>query len=497
MPRKRILILSTATGLAVAALLAACAAAGLFWPRGDRPPTETANHEDEPRTEVVIPPEKFRSMKIRSISVTTQPIQEERTVPGQLEYRRVQRVELKAPVDAIVEKVLVKPGDAVKLGTHLANLTSPDVGLARAEVEKSRSELTIADEALQWAEEITSNLGDLLEFLRDKPHPDEVEERFDEKRLGDHRQAVLSTYRKFRLDEKIWKDMQRGIETGTFPEKTVRTAESNRDMAKQHFKAVCEQSQFEANQAREKARQKQHYAKRLMDVSLQRLQTLLGAFSKLAALDDAPAEGVELSRFCLTAPLDGTVEERLTANNQRVTEGTLLFTVANTDTLEVSAKIRENDWQAVSAFFNSAHQTQRVLKVIVPLLGKEREFDATVDYVGAAVDPVSRAVPLVAVIDNSRHEFKPGMYARIRIPAGNVEEQVVVPPSAVRTEDRRDFVFVEDDHEPRKFRRVDVKVGRHTPDWVTIVSGLSPGQRVVVEGAFLLKSELLLEPEEE
>jgi cobalt-zinc-cadmium efflux system membrane fusion protein len=89
------------------------------------------------------------------------------------------------------------------------------------------------------------------------------------------------------------------------------------------------------------------------------------------------------------------------------------------------------------------------------------------------------------------------MYANIRIPAGKAEEQVVIPPSGLLTEGYRDFVFVEDDEEPRKFHRVNIKVGRVAPEWVTVVSGLAPGQRVVVEGTFLLKSELLLEPEEE
>jgi len=493
MKRKR-LILFSAAAVALAAMLGSYAAWGPNWPWGKAP--EAVAKTEEPRTEIVISPEKFQTMKIRTVSVTKRQVQEERTVPGQIEYRRVQRVELRAPVDSVVEKVLVKPGNAVKPGTRLANLTSPDVGLARAEVEKSQSELKIANQALEWDEEITRNLGDLLKFLRDKPQPEEVEEQFDDKLLGEHRQVVLPAYSKYRLAEKMWDNIQPGIKSGSLPEKTIRQIESNRDVAKEHYLAVREQSQYDARQAREKARQNQNYAKRLVDVSLQKLQTLLGAFSKVASMADSPAEGVELNRFYLIAPFDGTLEERLTADSQRVTAGTLLFTVANTEVLEVSAKIREGDWQAVSAFFNTASVDKRVLKVSVPTVGEEREFEATVDYVGNAVDPVTRSFPLVAILDNSRHEFKPGMFAWIKIPSGKTTEELVVPPGALRTEDRHDFVFVEDEHEPRKFHRVDVKVGRHITDWVTIGSGLTAGQRVVVEGAFLLKSELLLEPEE-
>src|SRR5262249_54844213 len=178
--------------------------------------------------------------------------------------------------------------------------------------------------------------------------------------------------------------------------------------------------------------------------------------------------------------------QRSASEGQRVAAGTLLFVVANTDVLEVSAEIREGVWQDVAPFFSSDSNTKRVVKVVLPTLGYEREFEAAVDYMARVVDPESRAVPLVALLDNPRHEFFPGMFAWVRIPAGRAEEALVVPPSALRTHDRQDFVFVEDEYEPRTFHRVDVKVGRETPEGATIARGLREGQRVVVEGVFLL-----------
>ncbi len=486
---------------AAAALVAIAAVGGAWsvwapkWPSSKDSEAAASKTTDEPRNEVVLSPEKFASMHIKSLPVLRRRVQEEHTVPGEIEYKSLRRVALKAPVDSVVEKVNVKPGDAVKRGTRLAILTSPDVGMVRADVEKSKSELELANRAFQWADEITGNLEELLEFLHDLPQPTVVEKAFDDKRLGDHRQAVLPAYSRYNLAEKAWVSAEISRKTGSLSEQTVRQRQSAREIAKEQYLAVCEQSRFDASQAREKARQNQTYARQMVDVSQQKLRTLLGEYSVPTPVE-AAGEGARLTHFDLIAPFEGTVEERLTSESQRVAEGTVLFIVANIEVLEVSARIYEGPWQAVAPYFNMDSKDRPPLKISVPAVGGEREFEAQVDYVGRMVDAETKAVTLVAHLDNARHEFKPGMFARIKIPAGQATEVLVVPSAALRTHDSQDFVFVEDELEPRKFHRVDVTIGKHTPEGVTIASGLIEGQRVVVEGAFLLKSELLLEPEE-
>ena len=494
--KKRMLVIVVAAAAALAALGGAYALWGPKRQGGSASDGQAAHHapaSEEPPTEVVLSPEKFKNAGIESVSVARRHVREERTVPGLIKYRSIYRVELKAPVDAFVEEVCVKPGDAVERDTRLAHLISPDVGLARAEVEKSVSELRLSSQALAWAEEITDNLGELLHFLRDKPQPLAVETEFEDKRLGTHRQAVLPAYSKYYLAHKLAASADEALKRGAISEQVARQRAADREVALEAFLSICETSRFEAQQARERARQTRSYDQRLVDVSRQRLRTMLGAYSPVDEPADSPKEGFALSHFFLIAPFAGTVEQRLAAEGQRVAAGTLLFSVANTAVVEVSLEIREGDWETVSPFVN----TGSIVKVVVLAVGKDREFDAVVDYVGRFVDPESRAVPIIALIDNANHDLYPGMFARIKIPAGKPEEALVVPPAALRTHDQQSFVFVEDEREPRKFRRVDVKVGRETPEGVTIASGLTEGQRVVVRGVFLLKSELLLEPEEE
>jgi cobalt-zinc-cadmium efflux system membrane fusion protein len=498
--KKRLII--TVAVVASIATLGAYALSRPIWPWSKRAAVDAVDQkgaQEEARTEVVLTPEKFATLKLSYAEVARHSLQSVRTVPGKLEYRSVLSVEIKAPVDLVVQRVLVKPGALVEPGTKLAILTSPDVGTARAEVEKSESELKIANQAFEWTHEITRNLNELLQLLKDRPSFDSVEQAFDAKLLGNHRHDILPAYSKYIAAEKLHISAEKLFERAAISNQQRVQAVSSSEMAWAQYQSVCEQSRFDARQAREKALQNQTYARRLRDVRRRELKTLLGDYgqsSEFSSSNDAspenhPDNGAELTRFYLIAPLAGTVERRSTADSQRVDAGTPLFVVANTDTLEVRADVREGDWQAVSL------AEGQMLKVVVSAVGEDREFDAKVDYVGRAVDAQTRAVPLVALLDNAKHEFKPGMFARIKIPSGTAEEELVVPAAAIRTHDRRDFVFVVDADDPRTFHRADVVVGRRNPDWVTISTGLSAGQRVVVEGAFVLKNELLLEQEED
>ena len=63
-------------------------------------------------------------------------------------------------------------------------------------------------------------------------------------------------------------------------------------------------------------------------------------------------------------------------------------------------------------------------------------------------------------------------------------------PTAIQTVDNRTVVFVPGD-EDGEFAAHPVTVGRESNRQAEVLEGLEPGDRVVVEGAFVLKSELM------
>ena len=89
--------------------------------------------------------------------------------------------------------------------------------------------------------------------------------------------------------------------------------------------------------------------------------------------------------------------------------------------------------------------------------------------------------------------YRPGLFARVAAPTAIVNDLIVIPESALVDLDGREAVFVECYD---GFRAVTVESGRRSDGRVEVRSGLEVGQSVVVNGAFTLKSELLLEGEE-
>ncbi|MEZ6065806.1 MAG: efflux RND transporter periplasmic adaptor subunit [Planctomycetaceae bacterium] len=122
-------------------------------------------------------------------------------------------------------------------------------------------------------------------------------------------------------------------------------------------------------------------------------------------------------------------------------------------------------------------------------------FAAKVYFVGREVDPQTNALPLVAVIENPEDKLRPGMFAQLTLPVGEQITTLAVPESAICEHQGTKFVFRPSGDQ--QFERVDVTTGLRQGNWTEIVDGLSEGTNIVTTGGFQLKSELLLEREEE
>ncbi len=182
----------------------------------------------------------------------------------------------------------------------------------------------------------------------------------------------------------------------------------------------------------------------------------------------------------IRAVQDGTVIARSITPGTVATLGQEAFVVSNLATVWVIASVNEKDLALVHtgepARITSQALDHRVLAGRVALLGD-------------TIDPTTRTVPVRIVVPNPQTRLRPGMFATAMIDEPATRTAIFAPADALQNINGSDVVFVTADG--THFRVQAVKLGTRSEGRVEIVDGLHPGDHIVVNGAFMVKSELL------
>jgi len=106
------------------------------------------------------------------------------------------------------------------------------------------------------------------------------------------------------------------------------------------------------------------------------------------------------------------------------------------------------------------------------------------------VDEKKRTVRARAEIDNKDGRLRPGMFAEVSV-LGAAEGDAVslIPDTAVQNIQGDPIVFVERSRGVFELRHV--RLGEEREGLVSVTEGLREGERVVVQGSFILKAEFL------
>ena len=112
------------------------------------------------------------------------------------------------------------------------------------------------------------------------------------------------------------------------------------------------------------------------------------------------------------------------------------------------------------------------------------KFRARVARIADVVDPQSRTVKVQAEIQNPGGRLRPEMFGEMRHTHA-VRMLPALPATALLQLDGRNAALVEE--APGTFREAAIETGPPKGDVVPVFAGLKEGDRVVVDGAMLLK----------
>jgi cobalt-zinc-cadmium efflux system membrane fusion protein len=176
------------------------------------------------------------------------------------------------------------------------------------------------------------------------------------------------------------------------------------------------------------------------------------------------------------APIGGKILEISVAPGEyRNDTNAPLMTIADLGRVWVSADVAE---PAIGVI----HVGDTVGITLVAFPGQD--LTGRVARIADVVDPQTRTVKVHVELSNPDGRLRPEMFGSIRL-GGPRRRVPVLPLGAVVQQYGRTVAFVE--RAPGRFERRDVVLGTRMGDRIVVSKGVEAGERVVVDGAILLK----------
>ncbi len=181
----------------------------------------------------------------------------------------------------------------------------------------------------------------------------------------------------------------------------------------------------------------------------------------------------------LKAPFAGVVTKAQASPGDIVDAGREVFTVADLSRVWVQAEVYEKDLGRIRV-----GQSAFITVDTYP----NQTFEGKVAYIADVLDPQTRTVHVRCEVGNHDMRLKTNMFANIELPTKFSKQAIAVPASALQLVEGKNVVFIRTSQ--TQFEKLEVEKGVTVNNLTEIVSGLKPGDQVVTQGAFHLKSIL-------
>jgi len=203
------------------------------------------------------------------------------------------------------------------------------------------------------------------------------------------------------------------------------------------------------------------------------------ATAQLKALGVSPSDPAV--NAALRAQIAGIVVERnvLVGQEVRADQATPLLTISSVETVWVLADAYEQDLALVAE--------GDTVTIQVPAYPGEK-FAGKVGHVGDVVDPATRTVKIRCIVPNKDRRLKPEMFAKVEVSDNGRRKVMSIATKAVLTDGDKTFVIVATEGNVFRIRRVDV--GPENDGRIRVLGGITPGEKIVTEGAIFMKREI-------
>lgn len=187
--------------------------------------------------------------------------------------------------------------------------------------------------------------------------------------------------------------------------------------------------------------------------------------------------GGQLNRIAIAAPISGQIIARSVVLGQTVAADAELYRIANLSSVSLSFNLRPADAGRIRP------------GAIVSIDAPGRQATGKISFVSPALDPATRLVPAIAILDNRAGQWRVGeaVTATIALAGDSGDTSISVPSSAVQTVEGKSVIFV---RTKGGFAAVPVVLGDRAGANVIVRSGLKGTEQIAIANSFSLKSEI-------
>jgi len=216
-------------------------------------------------------------------------------------------------------------------------------------------------------------------------------------------------------------------------------------------------------------------------VAYQQAQAKVRAFGMTSGQVKVLARQNDVSKatgsFKLLAPQDGTVTSDDFVIGEVIVPGRVLFEITDESTIWVEARLSPEDASGVTLG----------TKARVSRDGKQW-LEGEVIQLHHRLDERTRTQSVRLQINNANEKLHPGQFVEVALLIGDGTMKLAVLQKAIVLMDGDPAVFKlnGDDIRPQA-----IETGETYGDWTEVKAGLTTGDEIVVQGAFLIKSLLL------
>lgn len=218
---------------------------------------------------------------------------------------------------------------------------------------------------------------------------------------------------------------------------------------------------------------------------------------KLASAN-AEAARINLNYTRITAPISGRIGASAVTQGALVTanQPTALATISTLDPIYVDIDQSSNELLALERQIRNGGAKGSLSAPVTLSLdgGATYIHQGKLQFTDVTVDPATGAVKLRALFPNPEGILLPGLYVRAVVTEGVDTHGILVPLSAVGHDAKGDpYVLTVD---AQDFARLTpVKTGRAIDSQWQVLSGLKPGDKVIVEGLAKVQPDMKVAPQ--